>query len=205
MPISVINETDDSADIPTRGQSVEPASQCLINALPSELSEQQRKQATDLIRTFEDVFSQGEYDIGRTHLVEHGIDTGDHRPIRQPLRRHPISHLDVIDQQVEEMRQSGIIEPAASPWASNVVLAKKKDGSLRLCVDYRNLNAVTYQDTYPLPHIDTCLNTLQGADWFSTLDLLYGYYNIPSVRLIKIKRLLLPDVDLGDITLCRLV
>src|SRR5208282_1522286 len=125
------------------------------------------------------VFSQGEYDIGRTHLVEHGIDTGDHRPIRQPLRRHPISHLEVIDQQVEEMRQSGIIEPAASPWASNVVLAKKKDGSLRLCVDYRNMNAVTYQDTYPLPQIDTCLTTLQGAEWFSTLDLRSGYYNIP--------------------------
>jgi hypothetical protein len=159
----------------------------LINALPSELSEQQRKQATDLVRSYEDVFSQGEYDIGRTHLVEHGIDTGDHRPIRQPLRRHPISHLEIIDQQVEEMLQSGIIEPAASPWASNVVLAKKKDGSLRLCVDYRNLNAVTYQDTYPLPHIDTCLNTLQGAAWFSTLDLRSGYYNIPIREIDKDK------------------
>ena len=124
-PISVIDETDDSADIPASNRSVEPASQCLISALPSELSDQQRQQATDLIRSFEDVFSQGEHDIGRTHLAEHGIDTGDHRPIRQSLRRHPISHLEVIDQQVEEMRQSGIIEPAASPWASNVVLAKK--------------------------------------------------------------------------------
>ena len=95
------------------------------------------------------------------------------------MRRHPINHLEIIDQQVEEMRKSGIIEPAASPWAYNVVLAKKKDGSLRLCVDYRNLNAVMYQDTYPLPHIDTCLNTLQGATWFSTLDLRFGYYNIP--------------------------
>ena len=103
------------------------------------------------------------------------------------------------------MRQNGIIEPAASPWASNVVLAKKKDGSLRLCVDYRNLNAVTYQDTYPLPHIDTCLNTLQGAAWFSTLA--YGLVIIiyPSVRWIRIRRLLLPDVEPGDITLCRLV
>ena len=85
----------------------------MIDALPSELSEQQRKQATDLIRSFDDVFSQCQYDIGKTDLVEHGIDTGDHRPIRQSLRRHPISHLEVIDQQVEEMRQSGIIEPAA--------------------------------------------------------------------------------------------
>ena len=179
MPISVVDESDNSTDIPTSNHSVEQASQCLVNALLSELSDQQRQQAINLIRSYEDVFSQGEYDIGRTHLVEHGIDTGDHHPIRQPLRRHPITHLDVIDQQVEEMRENGIIEPAASPWASNVVLAKKKDGSLRLCVDYHNLNAVTYQDTYPLPHIDTCLNTLQGAAWFSTLDLRSGYYNIP--------------------------
>src|SRR5208282_1124204 len=186
-PVCTLENTDDSVDIPTDNPSTEPASQLLINALPSELSEQQKQQATDLIRSYEDVFSQGEYDIGRTHLVEHTIDTGDHIPIRQPLRRHPITHLEIIDKQVEEMRQSGIIEPAASPWASNVVLVKKKDGSLRLCVDYRNLNAVTYQDTYPLPHIDTCLNTLQGAAWFSTLDLRSGYYNIPIREIDKDK------------------
>ena len=173
-PVCTLENTDDSVDIPTNNVSSEPASQLLVDALPSELSDQQRQSATTLIRSYEDVFSQGEYDIGRTHLVEHGIDTGDHRPIRQPLRRHPITHLEIIDQQVEEMRKSGIIEPAASPWASNVVLAKKKDGSLRLCVDYRNLNAVTYQDTYPLPHIGTCLNTLHGAAWYSTLDLRSG-------------------------------
>ena len=147
--------------------------------MSSELTDQQRQRATDVIRSYEDIFSQNEYDIGRTHLVEHTIDTGDHRPMRQALRRHPIAHLDIIDQQVEEMCKNGIIEPAASPWASNIVLVKKKDGSMRVCVDYRNLNQITYQDTYPLPHIDTCLNTLQGASWFSTLDLRSGYHNIP--------------------------
>ena len=126
-PVCTLEDTDDSVDIPINNVSSEPASQLLVDALPSELSDQQRQSATALIRSYEDVFSQGEYDIGRTHLVEHGIDTGDHRPIRQPLRRHPITHLEVIYQQVEEMRKSGIIEPAASPWVSNVVLAKKKD------------------------------------------------------------------------------
>ena len=87
--------------------------------------------------------------------------------------------LDIIDQQVEAMLQHGVIEPAASSWASNVVLARKKNGSLRLCVDYRRINDITYQDSYPLPHIDTCLNTLKGASWFSTLDLSSGYHNIP--------------------------
>ena len=118
--------------------------------------------------------------MGRTYLVEHVIDTGDHRPIRQGLRRHPIAHLDAIDQQVDDLLQrNDFIEPAASPWASNVVLVRKKDGSHRLCVDYRSLNSVKYKDTYPLPHIDTCLGSMDGAAWFSSLDLRSGYHNIP--------------------------
>lgn len=112
-------------------------------------------------------------------MVEHCIDTGDRRPIRQQLRRHPLAHLEVIDDKVEEMIRHDIIEPAASPWTSNVVLVKKKDGSYRFCVDYRQLNAATYQDAYPLPHIETCLNSLKGASWFTTLDLRAGYHNIP--------------------------
>jgi len=77
------------------------------------------------------------------------------------------------------MERHGIIEPTASPWASNVVLVRKKDGSLRFCVDYRRLNAITYKDSYPLPLIDNCLNALAGSSWFSTFDLRSGYYNIP--------------------------
>jgi len=112
-------------------------------------------------------------------LLEYRIDTGDRRPIRQPLRRHPFQHLEAIDRQVDEMRQHDIVEPAASPWASNVVLVKKKDGSLRFCVDYRRMNAITYKDSYPLPHIDNYLSALSGSSWFTTLDLRSGYYNIP--------------------------
>ena len=90
-----------------------------------------------------------------------------------------MAHLDVIDKQVDEMVRHDLVERAASPWASNVVLVRKKDGSYRLCVDYRALNTVTYKDTYRLPHIDTCLGSMDGAVWFSTLDLRSGYHNIP--------------------------
>ena len=85
----------------------------------------------------------------------------------------------MIDEQVNEMLQNDLVEPAARPWASNVVLVRKKDGSMRLCTDYRALNAATYKDSYPLPHIDTCLGSMDGAVWFSTLDLRSGYHNIP--------------------------
>jgi len=117
--------------------------------------------------------------MGRTKLVEHTIDTGNHRPIRQGLRRHPLAHLEVNDKQVDEMVRNDIVKPVASSWASNVVLVRKKDGSHRLCVDYRALNSVTHYDTYPLPYTDTCLGSMDGAVCFSTLDLRSGYHNIP--------------------------
>jgi len=84
------------------------------------------------------------------------------------------------------------VEPAAGPWASNAVIVKK-DRSYRLCVDYRVLNSVTYKDTYPLPHIDMCLGSMDGATWFSTLDLRSVTTTFPSVSQTETKQHLLPD------------
>src|SRR5437867_9987142 len=76
------------------------------------------------------------------------------------------------------MEELGIIEPAASPWASNLVVVTKKDGSLRLCVDFRGVNNVTRKDSYPLPRIADCLDALGSANYFSTFDLRSGYFQI---------------------------
>ena len=78
----------------------------------------------------------------------------------------------------EEIKKQGVIEPSKSPWASPVVLVRKKDGSTKFCVDYRKLNAATKKDSYPLPQTDTTLDAFGGSMWFSTLDLQSGYWQV---------------------------
>jgi len=103
----------------------------MVDDLPSDLTDEQRGKVRELLIWNRTILSTGDHDVGRTPLVEHTIDTGDHRPIRQPLRRQPFQHQAYIDEETNRMLEYGIIEPAASPLASNVVLVKKKDGSLR--------------------------------------------------------------------------
>jgi len=103
--------------------------------------------------------------------LTHSVDTGQAKPVRQQLRRFPPAHVEAISAHVDSMLKQNVIEPATSPWASNVVLVRKKDGSFRCCIDYRQLNSVTTKDAYPLPRIDSCLDAMSEAKWFSTIDL----------------------------------
>ena len=142
--------------------------------LPECLSPLQQQQLTELFKEYQDVFSQGEEDLGNNPLLEHSIEThGPH--LRQPYRRqNPAVHREEMAQ-VQRMLSSNVIHPLNSPWASPVVMVGKKDGSLRFCVDFRQLNAATVKDAHPLPRIDDLLDALHGAKWFSTLDLKSGY------------------------------
>jgi len=175
-----LSETDDMFPGDwTQDEKSEDYMTSLLQSLPAELSEEERQQAEKLLKDYADVFSKGEYDIGLTDMAELRIDTGTHRPIRQPLRRHPVAQLDIIDQQVEDMLAHDLIEPSVGPWASNVILVRRKDGLYRFCVDLRAVNSCTYKDAYPLPNIGICLDSLNGASWFATLDLRAGYHNVP--------------------------
>jgi hypothetical protein len=139
----------------------------------------QREKVTQLLAKYAGVFSQGDDDLGVTELVTHEIPTlPGTQPIKQAPRRLGIEKDQEVERQVQGLAQRGLVEPADSAWSSPVVLVKKKDNSWRLCIDYRKLNAVTRKDAYPLPRIDDSLDALSGSVYFSTLDLVSGYWQL---------------------------
>ena len=132
-----------------------------------------------LLLDFSDVFSKDGNDLGRTNTAEHVIDTEDSPPLRQPPHRIPKAFEGEDQAALEKLQQQKIIRPSTSPWASPIVLVRKKDGSVRPCVDYRKLNAVTKKDAFPIPRTSDCLDALAGAGMFSTLDITSAYNQIP--------------------------
>ena len=163
-------------------QTVEPEAEEVLKRLweevPADVSEDERRRIRELVLSYRTTFSLSEKDHGFTSVIQHEIDTQQEKPVRQPLRRQPLSMLPEIDRQVEDMLKQGIVEPSMSEWASNVVMVKKKDGSMRFCIDYRQLNLKTRKDAHPLPLIRESLDTLGGARWYSTFDLRSGYHQM---------------------------
>ena len=128
--------------------------------------------------SYADVIADSTADLGRMDKLQHRTHTGDAPSVRQPIRRIPPQRRDEVRTLLQEMLERGVVEPSTSPWALPIVLVRRKDGSTRFCVDYRKLNEATRQDAYPLPRIDATLDTLHGSQWFSTLDLLSGYWQV---------------------------
>ena len=119
-------------------------------------------------------------DVGLTHRIMHEIDTGDNRPIRQHPRRIPYGEArEEATKQVRELQEAGLIRPSNSPWAQPIVIVRKKDGTWRMCVDYRRVNSITRKDSFPLPRIDEALDSLAGSKHYCTIDLVKGYHQIP--------------------------
>ncbi len=180
-----VNSTDASVDI-------NPAPEKMAGKIcvPDHLVELWRRSCVDLEETqaievarllsqYADVFAKSPDDLGLTTLVEHQIKLDDATPIKQRARRKPMLMREEERRHVEDLLQRGLIEPSDSPWASPTVLVKKKNGSTRFCVDYRKVNERTIKDSYPLPLIGDALDCLEGAKWFSTLDLASGYWQVP--------------------------
>ncbi|CAF5170284.1 unnamed protein product [Rotaria magnacalcarata] len=146
------------------------------NLINTDLDEHQKKEIKKLIHTFPDVFNE---QVGRTKKLQHRINLApDVQAHNSPPFRYAPARKQIIEENLKDMLDQGIILPSASPWASSVILAPKKDGTLRFCVDYRKLNSATIRDAYPIPRIDDTLDSLQEAKFVSTLALRSGYWQV---------------------------
>ena len=132
-----------------------------------------------LLAEYKEVFRD---EPGRTTMAEYDVITGDAQPVRLPTYRLPHAYREPVKQEMEEMLDSGIIVPSQSPWSAPIVPVTKKDGSLRLCVDFRRLNSVSKADAYPMPRVDELIDRLGKAKYLSVIDLTRGYWQIPLVK-----------------------
>ncbi|UYV80769.1 hypothetical protein LAZ67_19001675 [Cordylochernes scorpioides] len=131
----------------------------------------------ELLENFSEVFGPIDKTTSRI-ITKHRINTGDAKPSKKMPYRVSPSERKVIQEEVDRMMEMGVVQPSESPWASPVVLVRKKDGSVRFCVDYRGLNKMTKKDVYPLPRVDDALDCLKGANIYSTIDLKASYWQI---------------------------
>ena len=144
--------------------------------LDEHLTAEQKKQAWDLLGKFQEVLTEVP---GRTQLAEFQVSLVDERPVR--TKPYPLPHAkqEAVKEELREMQELGVIEPAQSPYAFPVVLVQKKDGSNRFCVDYRKLNAVTQFQAESIPDPEVIFSKLARARIFSKVDLSKGYWQIP--------------------------
>ena len=176
--MSVIATEDSDASTTSKCDPSDHETEVPLDLSDSTLTPSEKAQLLSLINEYRDNFATSPEELGRTGLVTHKIDTGDQPPIRH--RPYRVSHQQrtIIEEHVTDMLNRGIIQPSVSPWASPVVLVKKKDNTDRFCVDFRRLNAVTRKDSYPLPRIDDALDALNGTCCFSAVDLMSGYWQV---------------------------
>ena len=143
-----------------------------------EFSPSELEQVKELLIKYKQIFSTGDTDLGRTNKVKHHIILTNSEPFREKYRGIPPQLYQEVKEHLRDMLKAKVIKESTSPFASPIVLVRKKDGKLRFCIDYRKLNSRTVRDALSLPRIDETLDSLVGAKFFSCLDLKSGYWQV---------------------------
>ena len=148
-----------------------------LEAWPKE----QAEKARSLLREYHDIFSLEKHDTGHTKPAKHKIvlKDPDTPPFKERFHRIPLPQLNEVCAHLKMMLDAGVIQPSNSPWCNAVVLVRKKDRSLRFCIDFRRLNSLTGKDSHPLPHICETLESLAGMAHYTTIDMNSGFWQVP--------------------------
>lgn len=178
--VEVVRSIDPSECLVPKSHNQDKTLEELGITVPSEnLSPDEFSQASEFLNRWKYIFSSGLTDLGCSSVVEHKIELSDPTPFKEPYRRIPPGMFEEVREHIKEMLKAGAIRPSHSPFSSNIVLVRKKDGSLRFCIDFRRLNKNTVKDAYALPRIDETIDCLAGSRYFSKLDLRSGYWQVP--------------------------
>ena len=150
----------------------------LFDLSGSDLTQRQKEIVYGLLEANSEVIGTSEFDLGLTDSVKHKIELEHPDPIKQPYRRFPAPLQKEIRAEIDKLLDIGVIEPSTSAWSSPLVPVRKRDGTLRMCIDYRALNSKTKKDSFPLPNLADSVTRFRKCKYFSSLDLLSGYHQI---------------------------
>ena len=150
-----------------------------------DLTKNLQEEAKNMLKRNTAIFSKHDLDMGTTNLVKHNIILTEPIPFKERYRTIPPQLFSEVKAHLKEMLDLGAIRHSNSPWASAIVLVRKKDGKLRFCIDLRKLNKRTLKDSYSLPKIEHVLDQLLGSTIFTTLDLKAGYWQVEMVEECK--------------------
>ena len=146
-----------------------------LNIGDAPLTCDQQARLIDVIYSHTEFFSLFDGDLGFCDVLKHSIPTTTDKPVYLPHRQIPVQLQSEVRKCLNNWLKQGIIRPSKSPYASQVVIVRKKTGEIRLCVDFRKLNAISIRDSFPLPRVEEALQAVQAAVWFSSFDLAQGY------------------------------
>ena len=146
-----------------------------LNIRDAPLTREQQARLIDVIYDHTEVFSLFDGDLGFCNVLKHSIPTTTDKPVYLPHRQIPVQLQSEVRKCLDNWLKQGIIHPSKSPFASQVVIVRKKTSEICPCVDFRKLNTISIHDSFPCPRVEEALQAVQAAVWFSSFDLAQGY------------------------------
>ena len=142
-------------------------------------TEENKEKALNLLAKYHDIFALEDGEMGCTKAAKHKIKVTDEKPFKERLRSIPSGLLDEVKDHLNQMLDMGAIKPSKSVWSNAMVLVQKKDGGLRFCINFRRLDAQTQKDAFLLPKIHDAIDILSQSKYYTTVDLLSGFWQTP--------------------------